>query len=112
MKTDFAEDCHPVAIWADGAKRSIVQMTIAELKAAKSSMGRGRGRMWSDCRDSDGADVYIARRADRSPLLVLFEEVSNGGTDKVTKQMCQVAIKQMGDIQDKAWAIKPNNFCI
>lgn len=42
----------------------------------------------------DGQRIYITKRKDRSPLLILYAETSRGKA----KQLCQIGLKHFGDV--------------
>ena len=90
-----AEDEFPIAVFADGTRKSITQITLQELAMERVARKKATGKLWSDSENG----LYICFRKDRSPILILFEEKPGEERDK---QLCQILVRHWGDPMEQA----------
>ena len=84
-------DEHPWATFSSGPEVRITSVTSQQLKDDATSQDASRGALWQGTHGEKR--VYIARRKDRHPLLIMFRERGEGSK---AEQLCQVRIDIWG----------------
>ena len=87
-----------MALFADGAELEVKGITVTGMKATETAnkFQKGHATLWEG-ETKDGYKVMITRKADRTPLLILYRRAEGKAKEK---QLCQVALKVFGDVED------------
>lgn len=92
---DAKDTDNPLAKFLNGDLLPVKGLTIKILKAKVSAKKTASAVLWETTTPA-GMKLMIKRKPDRTPLLILFK-YTDGSREK---QICQVALKVFGDIDD------------
>jgi hypothetical protein len=96
------KDSDPImAKFADGELLEVKGITAKGVKATEAArkFQKGHATLWEGV-TSDGYKVTITRKEDRTPLLILYRYGGETEKNGKLKQLCQVALKVFGDVED------------
>ena len=91
LPQEWPDQTHPVAVFPDGSKKQILQITMKDIEmATAASMQGGKAVLFEGYKAADRTRVWMAFRKDRNPLLIIYQD--NQG---VPQQVCQFNLARM-----------------
>jgi len=97
QKMDFDEEgdlnAFPDAVFEDGVRHEIKQITVRDLLAKQLARSCMRGPLWKGM-SAAGAETRLVRMKDRTPLIALQEKVSKGR--EPFRMVCMTTISSCG----------------